>query len=443
MLRKDLEEAHIQQESTLVGLKKKHQDAIAEMTEQIDQLTKMKSKIEKAKQQIMHEIADVRAATDEVHRSAASAEKSHRNLLASLNDLGKKVEEGNLTLGDFEAAKRKMAAENGDLLRQLQELETAANMLTKTKSALAAQLDEQRIIADDVAKDRQSLLGKFRNAEHDVDGMKEHFDEEVSAKENLMRQLNKAQGESDMWRTRYEKDGVGKAEELEMSRLKMQARLSEAESTVGQLNSKLAQVEKAKAKLQSELDGMGVQLDQARTLLEQADRARRMVEQELADTNETLGDQTCTNQSIQGGKMKLDSEMQTLSCDLDEMASEASLSEEKAQKAMIDAARLADELRSEQECAQTLERDRKLLEAQVKDLQARLDDAEQNALKGGKKAMGKMDTRIRELESELDAENRRMADAQKGLRKSERKIKELTYAQDEDRKNHERMQALI
>merc|ERR1712045_826869 len=177
--------------------------------------------------------------------------------------------------------------------------------------------------------------------------------------------------------------------------------------------------------------------------LEEADRARRMVEQELADTNETLGDQTCTNQSIQGGKMKLDSEMQTLSCDLDEMASEASLSEEKAQKAMIDAARLADELRSEQECAQTLERDRKLLEAQVKDLQARLDDAEQNALKGGKKAMGKMDTRIRELESELDAENRRMADAQKGLRKSERKIKELTYAQDEDRKNHERMQALI
>merc|ERR1711934_1141644 len=65
------------------------------------------------------------------------------------------------------------------------------------------------------------------------------------------------------------------------------------------------------------------------------------------------------------------------------------------------------------------------------------------ALKGGKKAMGKMDTRIRELESELDAENRRMADAQKGMRKSERKIKELTYQQDEDRKNHERMQGLI
>merc|ERR1719378_1713565 len=57
--------------------------------------------------------------------------------------------------------------------------------------------------------------------------------------------------------------------------------------------------------------------------------------------------------------------------------------------------------------------------------------------------MAKMETRIRELESGLDAENRRLSDAMKNLRKSERRIAELTYQQDEDRKNHERMQGLI
>merc|ERR1712083_1271833 len=172
-------------------------------------------------------------------------------------------------------------------------------------------------------------------------------------------------------------------------------------------------------------------LEEARTLLEQADRARRLVEQELSDTNETLGEQTCANQAIAGAKRKLESEMQTLSADLDEMAYEASNSEAKAQSAMIDAARLADELRAEQENAQGLERERKLLEAQAKDMQARLDDAEQNALKGGKKAMSKLESRIRELESEMDAESRRLGDAQKNLRKSERKIKELTFQGDE------------
>merc|ERR1711997_312390 len=184
-------------------------------------------------------------------------------------------------------------------------------------------------------------------------------------------------------------------------------------------------------------------LEEARTLLEQADRGRRMTEQELSDTNEQLSDQTCTNQAIAGAKRKLESEMQTLHGDLDEMASEAHLSEDKAKKSMVDAARLADELRCEQEVAQGFERDRKLLECQVKDMQQRLDEAETNALKGGKKAMNKMESRIRELESEVDAEARRMADALKNLRKSERRIKEMSYATDEDRKNHERIQALV
>merc|ERR1739846_166380 len=184
-------------------------------------------------------------------------------------------------------------------------------------------------------------------------------------------------------------------------------------------------------------------LEESRTLLEQSDRARRITEQELSDTNEQLSDLTCQNQAIAGAKRKLESEMQTLHGDLDEMVSEAHLSEEKSKKAMVDAARLADELRNEQELAQGYERERKILECQVKELQVKLDESESNALKGGKKAMNKMETRIRELESEVDAEHRRMADSQKSLRKSERRIKEMTYAADEDRKNHERMQTLI
>merc|ERR1711945_82544 len=127
--------------------------------------------------------------------------------------------------------------------------------------------------------------------------------------------------------------------------------------------------------------------------------------------------------------------------DLDEMTAEAKLCEDKAAKSMVDAARLAEELRGEQDIAQQMEKARKILEAQSKDMQQRLDEAEANALKGGKKAMNKMDTRIRELESEMDAENRRLGDAQKNLRRSERHVKELTYTMDEDKKNQERMQA--
>merc|ERR1712001_480323 len=43
-LRRDLEEANIQHDGTLVGLKKKNVDATSEMAEQVDQLNKMKTK---------------------------------------------------------------------------------------------------------------------------------------------------------------------------------------------------------------------------------------------------------------------------------------------------------------------------------------------------------------------------------------------------------------
>ena len=43
-LRRDLEESAIQQEATMLSLRKKHQDAISEMSEQIEQLNKLKAK---------------------------------------------------------------------------------------------------------------------------------------------------------------------------------------------------------------------------------------------------------------------------------------------------------------------------------------------------------------------------------------------------------------
>merc|ERR1712045_121708 len=250
-LRKDLEEANIQHETTLISLKKKHQDAVAEMSEQIDQLSKMKAKIEKDKSNLMHETADVRAATEEIGRSKASAEKSNKGLLGSLNDANNK---------------RKIAAENADLLRQLQELENQANMLAKLKAQLTVQLDEARMVADGEAKERAALLGKFKNLEHELDGIKEHLDEESGIKEDLLRQVAKASNESDMWRSKYETEGVAKAEDIEMNKLKLQARLTEASVTVEQLTLKAAQVDKAKAKVAADIEDMAAQADQAQLL---------------------------------------------------------------------------------------------------------------------------------------------------------------------------------
>merc|ERR1712033_58730 len=265
-LRKDVEEANIQQESILSNLKRKQGDATAEMTEQIDALGKMKSKIEKDKVLIMNEIADARAATDEVVRAQASADKSNKAMLESLNAINKKVDDANLTLGDFASNKNKISCENSDLLRIVGDLDNNLNILAKQKSALAAQLNDVKALCDNEARERGLLLGKYRNLEHELDGAREALDGETAGRENVLRLIAKAEGEASTWRQKYEIDAVAKSEELVMTKMKLNARLTEAEAAIDNLNAKLAQVEKAKAKIAGETNEMSNALDQAQVL---------------------------------------------------------------------------------------------------------------------------------------------------------------------------------
>ena len=77
------------------------------------------------------------------------------------------------------------------------------------------------------------------------------------------------------------------------------------------------------------------------------------------------------------------------------MLCETGVAEERAKKSMIDAARLADELRAEQENAQYAEKNRRSLDFQVKDMQTKLDEAEQLALQGGRKVTSRLDQKIK------------------------------------------------
>merc|ERR1719189_3065292 len=82
------------------------------------------------------------------------------------------------------------------------------------------------------------------------------------------------------------------------------------------------------------------------------------------------------------------------------------------------------------------------MEAQLQELDQKYADASEAAMRGGRAAMAKLETRIRELEVELGTTQTRTTDNYKGYQKAERKIKELAFQQEEDQKNQERMSEL-
>nr|XP_053645271.1 myosin heavy chain, muscle-like [Cherax quadricarinatus] len=695
-LRRDLEEVNVQHESALNLLRKKHNDAVNELSEQIDYLNKMKARTEKDKESIKRDADDAKAAMDSLSRDKAAAEKTNKQLQQQLSEVNSRFDEANRTLNDFDATKKKLAVENADLLRQVEEAESQINELSKLKLSLTNQLEDAKKFADEEGRERATILGKYRNLEHDIDTLREQLEEEAEGKADIQRQLSRANAEAQMWRAKYESEGIARAEEIEVSRQKLAARLEEAEMQIEQLNVKNLSLEKSKVRVSSELEELQVaveraqalaiaaekkqknfdkiisewklkvddlaaeldssqkecrnysselfrvksaheenietldsvrrenknlsdeikdlldqlgeggrtyheleknnkrlevekeelqgaleeaeaaleqeenkvlrsqlelsqvrqevdrriqekeeefdntrkchqralesiqasleaeakgkaealrqkkkleseineleialdhsnkansdlqkhikklqtdvkdlelraeeeqriaseyreqygiaerranainaELEESRSLLEQSDRGRRQAEAELREVLEQVNSFSSQNNTLSLSKRKLEGEMTTLQADLDEMLNESRNSEDKAKKAMVDAARLADELRAEQEHAQTQEKLRKALEVSVKELQVRLEESESSAAKTGKKAVGKLEVRIRELEGSLDDESRRHADAQKNLRKCERRIKELTFQADEDKKNHDKMQDLV
>merc|ERR1739841_454061 len=129
----------------------------------------------------------------------------------------------------------------------------------------------------------------------------------------------------------------------------------------------------------------------------------------------------------------------TIQAEVDAMLGAAKNAEEKSKKAMVDAARLADELRAEQDHASAQASSKQSLNNQFGQLEARLSDAENAAARGGKSAMAKLENKVHELEAELAGTQARTGESAKAYQRAERKCKELAFTSGEDKKNQDRM----
>lgn len=163
----------------------------------------------------------------------------------------------------------------------------------------------------------------------------------------------------------------------------------------------------------------------------------------MSDISANLALLSNQNGSLTAAKRKLESEYATVHAEIEDMALEVRNSEGKAKHAMADAARLADELRAEQVLSHQATSSKRSLEASTKDLQLKLEESENVAVRAAKRAVVKLESKVMELETQYDDEARRHVDASKNLRRAERKIKELAFTADENKKGHERMSAIV
>ena len=184
------------------------------------------------------------------------------------------------------------------------------------------------------------------------------------------------------------------------------------------------------------------ELEESKALMDSSERAKRQLEMEIADGRTAVNNMQVINGRDMTAKRGLEGAIHTIQAEVDAMLGAAKNAEEKSKKAMVDAARLADELRAEQDHAANQEKAKRTLESQINELENRLAEANEMAMKGGRAAMAKLESRIREMEIELGGVQSKTSESSKAYQKSERRIKELQFQQEEDKKNQDQMSDL-
>merc|ERR1712025_1543044 len=239
-IKAELEELKIANEGTLAALRMKHNNTMGDLGEQIDSLNGNKVKSEKDK---------------------ADLDKTGKLLQGSIVDSNTRLDEMARALNEAESTKKRLQVENQDLNRQIEELEAAIANMNKGKISVTTQLEDTKALADAEAKDRASLLTKFKMMSTDLENLREKLENEAMRKSDAMKALSKAQAEIQLWKSRYETEGMGRIEELESARAKLQAKIVENEELVDVLQTKVANAEKSKGRLGSDLDDISMEYE--------------------------------------------------------------------------------------------------------------------------------------------------------------------------------------
>merc|ERR1719244_345954 len=388
------------------------------------------------------ELFRLKAAWDETVEQLDVVKRENKNLADEIKDLLDQLGDGGRSIHELDKQRRRLEVEKEELQAALEEAEAALEQ--EENKVLRAQLELGQVrqeIDRKIQEKEEEFDNTRKNHQRAMDSLAASLEAEQRAKSEALRIKKKL--ESDINELEIALDHANKANSEGQKAIKRyQANLRDTIQSYEDETRSRQEVMEAVGIAERKANAMSGEVEESRALLDSADRTKRQIDTELADARNAVNEMQVINSKAMHEKRNVESLIHTLQAEIDDMLSQAKNSEEKSKRAMVDAARLADELRAEQDHSNAETRGKRALDAQLGELETRLADAEAAAMKGGKNAMSKLEMKIRELEMELGTVQSQTTENYKAFQRSERRIKELQFQQDEDRKNQDRMSEL-
>merc|ERR1712223_2163532 len=347
------------------------------------------------------ELFRLKSAQDEAVEQLDIVKRENKNLADEIKDLLEQLGDGGRSIHDLDKQRRRLEQEKEELQAALEEAEGALEQ--EENKVLRSQLELSQVrqeIDRRVVEKEEEFDNTRKNHQRAMDSMQASLEAESRAEAEALRIKKKL--ESDINELEIALDHANKANsEAHKSIKRYQAQLRDVEGLLEAETSQKIEITEKAGLAERKANALQGELEESRALLDSADRIKKQTDMELAEARSAVNDMTTINSKAASEKRHLESAVHTMHAEIDDMLRGAKGSEDKAKKAMVDAARLADELRAEQDHCAVQEKAKRALTSQPSELEGRLADANEAAAKGGRNAMAKLESRIREMEIEL------------------------------------------
>merc|ERR1719159_1825734 len=388
------------------------------------------------------ELFRLKAAQQEATEQLDVVKRENKNLADEIKDLLDQLGEGGRSIHALDKQRRMLEQEKEELQGALEEAEATLEM--EENRVLRSQLELANVrqeIDRRVAEKEEEFNNTRKNHARAMESLGASIEAEQRAKGEALRIKKQLEGEINELEIGLDHANKANSEGIKSIK-RYQTQLRETIQAFEDEARSRAQITEQVGISERKAAALSGEVEESKALLDGANRSIRQLQNDIADSRSAVNNMQTINGRDMTGKRQLESSIHTLQAEVDGMLVAAKNAEDKAKKAMVDAARLADELRAEQEHVSSLGTGKNSLSNTLGELEGRLSDAENAALKGGKTAMAKLEGKIRELEAELASTQSRTGEATKAFQRAERKAKELAFAQGEDKKNQDRMSEL-
>ncbi|XP_029950482.1 myosin-10 isoform X2 [Salarias fasciatus] len=374
------------------------------------------------------ELEEALEAKEELERFNKQLRAEMEDLMSSKDDVGKNVHELEKSKRTLEQQVEEMRTQLEELEDELQATEDAKLRLEVNMQAMKAQFDRDLQARDEQGEEKKrALVKQAREMEAELEDERKQRSVAVAAKKKLEMDLNEVEGQIEA-ANKGRDEAIKQLRKIQAQMKDYQRELEEARASRDEIFTQSKENEKKLKSLEAEI--LQLQEDHAAS-----ERARRHAEQERDELADEISNSASGKSSLLEEKRRLEARIAQLEEELEEEQGNMELLNDRFRKTTVQVDTLNTELAAERSAAQKSESARQQMERQNKELKAKLAELEGAVKSKFKASITALEAKILQLEEQLEQEAKERAAANKIVRRTEKKLKEVMM-QVEDERRH-------